>query len=565
MKAFLSPNRFIPNDYEELTALELIGKQNAKIDETVEQTNVNTDEVNKKLNRVDYYDDIVKNRKISESGNFTGSWFGISSPSYAEPGIADVVEQVFNNYNNIKENYEVIPQSPRPPKQGLMETSYKLIYKKGENEYKVVQKANKKYIIYTIKKTTGGSSSNDSGESWELTRIQRVNVAVDTAVWWWSEPVEGSVITSIAPTTTVNSQIDGKLLNTDGVVDSEILMKEGMGLYDINVSSSASWNIPSSHQSKLTVLLDVNSITSSNVEIYVNDEMVKTLNTQKLGSGSSSTRHAVNIEIPVPYTHRRINKITLKNLDTTRKLKLFGFNFSSLMDYEGLSVNQFKVYGTNIDFINSVGANDYAFYNVNTKKWVGSFHGGETLDYAKCTYQSQNDGNPLIEDKQLSSIPVGTFWLLKNFEFYQRTKLLGQTKMTTIFNFDIDGTVEMKFGMSENNIKTSYFYTALTCTSPLFTHLYYPYYESVLDNVNTSSLYTINNAIDGMISQYDVNNKLELISRYTQFNNYHSPLGNQIWCSSNYNKHYYGVIRGFNEGITINKLSWSKGLDFIIH
>lgn len=36
-------------------------------------------------------DQISNNRKLSDTGNFTGSWFGISSPEYAEPGQAAVV------------------------------------------------------------------------------------------------------------------------------------------------------------------------------------------------------------------------------------------------------------------------------------------------------------------------------------------------------------------------------------------------------------------------------------------------------------------------------------------
>jgi hypothetical protein len=36
---------------------------------------------------------IEDNRKLSDTGNFTGSWFGITNPALAEPGIAGVVEQ----------------------------------------------------------------------------------------------------------------------------------------------------------------------------------------------------------------------------------------------------------------------------------------------------------------------------------------------------------------------------------------------------------------------------------------------------------------------------------------
>lgn len=79
MKTYLSPNRFIPNDYEELTALELIGKQNNKIDEVVEGCNK------------------LELTKVSQGSDFKGSWYGISKPQYAEPGIASVVDKLVNH------------------------------------------------------------------------------------------------------------------------------------------------------------------------------------------------------------------------------------------------------------------------------------------------------------------------------------------------------------------------------------------------------------------------------------------------------------------------------------
>ena len=78
MKTYLSPNRFIPNDYEELTALELIGKQNAKIDEVVEETN------NLNINKVSHGDD------------FKGSWHGIKHPSLTNEGVGEVVNSLSN-------------------------------------------------------------------------------------------------------------------------------------------------------------------------------------------------------------------------------------------------------------------------------------------------------------------------------------------------------------------------------------------------------------------------------------------------------------------------------------
>lgn len=105
----LTPNRFIPIDSEELTALEYMGKLTKKTNEVVENVNQNTNGLKGKLDKTEYYHDIEKNRKLSKDGDFTGSWFGIKSPSYSEPGMAGVVEKnrldivdIKNELNGIK-------------------------------------------------------------------------------------------------------------------------------------------------------------------------------------------------------------------------------------------------------------------------------------------------------------------------------------------------------------------------------------------------------------------------------------------------------------------------------
>ena len=94
LNGVLTPNRFIPIETEELTALEQMSRLTKKVNEVVEATNHATDGVKGKLAIVDYVEDMKENRKLDEVGDFTGSWFGISSPSYSEPGQAGVVESL---------------------------------------------------------------------------------------------------------------------------------------------------------------------------------------------------------------------------------------------------------------------------------------------------------------------------------------------------------------------------------------------------------------------------------------------------------------------------------------
>lgn len=94
LNGVLTPNRFIPIDTEELTALEQMSRLTKKVNEVVDATNHATDGVKGKLAIVDYVKDMKENRKLDDVGDFTGSWFGISSPSYSEPGQAGVVESL---------------------------------------------------------------------------------------------------------------------------------------------------------------------------------------------------------------------------------------------------------------------------------------------------------------------------------------------------------------------------------------------------------------------------------------------------------------------------------------
>lgn len=80
----LHSNRYIGIDHEELSALELIGKMIDKTNELVEATNDDRNSIKGKLSKEEYYHDINNIRKIDDDGDFTGSWFGITRPEYAD-------------------------------------------------------------------------------------------------------------------------------------------------------------------------------------------------------------------------------------------------------------------------------------------------------------------------------------------------------------------------------------------------------------------------------------------------------------------------------------------------
>lgn len=81
-------NRFIPIDHEERSALELIGEVVKKTNQVINDTNKNTNDMNGKVSKKE----LKEIHKLNGS-NFTGSWFGIPRPEFAEPGIQGQVTQ----------------------------------------------------------------------------------------------------------------------------------------------------------------------------------------------------------------------------------------------------------------------------------------------------------------------------------------------------------------------------------------------------------------------------------------------------------------------------------------
>ena len=87
----------------------LIDKMNGVInmswnhDERIEELEDNA------LTKSEYENNITNTRKLDSNANFTGSWFGISSPSYADETIAGVVEQNRNGIGEINNKTLALP------------------------------------------------------------------------------------------------------------------------------------------------------------------------------------------------------------------------------------------------------------------------------------------------------------------------------------------------------------------------------------------------------------------------------------------------------------------------
>jgi len=269
------------------------------------------------------------------------------------------------------------------------------------------------------------------------------------------------------------------------------------------------------------------------------------------------------VEFDVPNMINTTSTYTVKitNASATNTFSYVAFNLMTLEKYDNRLINSYKVFGNSKEWINAVGASDYAIEDLDLEKWCGSYHGGETSLYAKCDWCNFNylNNSSLYKSTDISTITTGAWTVLPNFSIRQQTNINNKAIMTSKFDFNTDGTLNMIFGLDENHINAKNIYTALTCTNSSFQFLSYPNIKAI--NLTSNTNISLQN---GYIIQYDSTNKIELGIRFTMFNNFYNTLGTYITNNTNYSKFYYGIVTNYSTGINIPSLTFAKALDFNI-
>ena len=105
-------NRFFGIDSEELSGLELIGKNIDKTNELVDSVNNIKNDDFKKVT----HEEMNNKYKINDDADFTGSWFGLKKPSLSNEGLAAQVDKNTNDIkslsnNNVIKDYKYISTS----------------------------------------------------------------------------------------------------------------------------------------------------------------------------------------------------------------------------------------------------------------------------------------------------------------------------------------------------------------------------------------------------------------------------------------------------------------------
>jgi hypothetical protein len=485
----------------------------------------------------------------------------------------DSVQTEFKNYVQTVANHTLYPQSPKPPKSGLKTCTYKIIHKTSADELQIIQKTNKGYVHYTFAKNNGASEAGrDYGINHELIRLIRARHIQDAYVYKnVSTPTTGSVTVQYAPG--LFNTIESLLFYLPQRDDSKSISSQngnGMGCYKIAPSSEVTYDLKVNKKKKANALFMCTPGGSQDVQIYLNNILVKSFNPRSLVKNGASPNSMALIDFEIPSTANTSDTVTVKirNNSGAGDAYLCALNYFELKDYDGQDITDYKCFGsTKSGWIENSGASDYALYDEDADLWFGSYHGGEISEFDRILWDSGTNvkGDEYsLSHVQFSTINTGDWRVQKYFEIYQQTSLAnGKAKMVSKFDFNTDGTIEMDFGYYDGQVNLSVFYTALTCTNVSFEYLFYPQYK-YFGTVPTNGYYSFP-VTEGRISQVSAADTLQLDIRFTKFNNRYDSRGPTIADNAAYRKFYYGPVYGqSSKPVLLSAVSFSKGLDFIV-
>lgn len=441
----------------------------------------------------------------------------------------------------------------------------------------VIQFNGKDYVIYELD-AANGTANESVGVNWDLIRLKKAIRASGAYVAKKNHNTPVGTLDTLYEPSTRNTIEDFIVYEHPDEVPTEFLSSPGdglgVGVYGLSHTSepsTVSYDVKIGTNGKCNVLLFGTSTSSEDVDILVNGEVVKNINTRKFGLGTNLTYKIVEFEIPTRVNIVTDVKVVLRNNDTSgNKLYFSCLNFLNLKDYDGRDVDLYKVFTTSQKWIDHDGASDYAIFDHDLQKWCGSYHGGEERISARYTYSTGGTWNPTTQWdtgrytlRNKVDIPVG-WYLTPSLKIQQLTNINSKGEMLSILDFDTYGTLQMNFSFFKGTINVDTFYTALTTTHVDFNMIRYPKYKGL--EVDGSNEYLQNS--EGYVIQNNSAKGISIGQRYTLFGDRYieNKLKNKGWIynhSSYYKKLYYGIVEDFADGVFVEDLQFRKALDFM--
>ena len=498
-----------------------------------------------------------------------------------ESGTSDAeVVQARGDYNLLKDrfldieekqrDFNFLSNAPQPPKKGSMSNGYKLLRKMSEDSLEIIQPANQGYIRYVFTRNSGGSGYGVNYEALRVTRVEHMSNAYVSIRP--SNPEEGALKNTFGWSADFQNSVFRGVLNSNHLDVNRVtytIQGSDLSPFTIPGGNTATYSVGSVQGSnKINVAFYSRGATTQDetVNLRINGEIVRTININK----AVENRVVVyDIETPFAPISPSTFKLGVENT-SNNEVYIVGINVFNLKDYEGQNVSGYVSHGSTLnDFISNNGASDYAIKNAETGQNFGSYHGGEKSESCKILWRSGTQED--YEYVNFDDISINDWCAIKHFSIKQTTRLIERAYMHSIYNFDIDGTLQMDFSYEiidgETPIPLVDFWTSLTSTDPAFTELKHPRKMTINKNDGRHNLFP---ATDGYVVQETTDGLQQLQIRFNRYNNAYSGFSNTSSISDQtiYKKHYYSPIRNWTEEsnpIAPEVLQFSKGLDFNVY
>ena len=477
------------------------------------------------------------------------------------------------DYNILDEKArKYIFQTPNfPPLPSNGKSSPKFInYNPINKELKIVQKNNQGYLIYTLNTSNGDNSESSVGLVWDLIRLKKIQFSQFAYLFKNNyESIVGNM-SILHDETESNGYFENhmkKFMNIAPYSNADIFYKNKKSMVTYGISSSdnatpseINYKLKYNESGKANILFLSSAGSSKNVDILLNGKVIANLDLSSFCQNGVTSYYIYNFDIPQETmgATNKICEIKIRNNDLARTMYICCMNYLKLEDYDGRDFDSFKATSSNQYYINSDGASDYAIYDSDMKKWMGSYHGGETALQQQFTQPEKIEYNEGFIPLYMRNLPSEeTYFITPFFELLQVTNLNNKGKMISLLNFNQDGQMDMNFNFYNGNVNVKNFYTGLTCNSKLMDIIKYPNNVMVREG-NTNLLPN-----DGCALFSSSSTTLKMFIGFSKFLNEHIEEGKENgWVSNhtNYNKFYFGAIDNPENPVHVENLAFRKTL-----
>ncbi|PNZ97776.1 hypothetical protein CD133_10135 [Staphylococcus massiliensis CCUG 55927] len=490
--------------------------------------------------------------------------------------VREKVSGKWNEWTNLSNDAIEIPEIPqkditiesnseRPPKPADLGNNYKLIQKLNADELIVYQVGSNSYLRYKFKKGIGGKGY---GDNYELMRLHQVKPMADVITYVDASKTKSGTVTPTwdfsGPSSIERSVLENKDYNKEDRDASK--GSRGLQVYTLKPGQSVTYSV------------NLKSNKDMNVAFFARSGYTNAETFEVLVDGAKVFEDTIT-QAP-NHSYRRFpfkvgerngdNDITIKNT-SSKDVYLGGINVYHLNEYNGQDFTDFVAYGMNdtVPFINSAGASDYAFKNLENGLQFGSYHGGEVVDDFKLDYAPvySTYGTEMLA--YWSAIDNGKIWALKNFSMRQISTLIDRANMLSDFSFNSNGTLNMDFSYNvidgKEPVLFENFWTALTCGHLALKRILVP--KLITFDTEASGSHKYFKSTRGYAIQGTLDTKQEMHIRHNRFDDLHvnSPEAQSFSDQPQYCKYYYAPIRQNNDAnVAPTALQFGKSLDFYV-